>query len=224
MKWTGTIIATGSGSVGGCTFSHNRYGQYVRNRSIPVNTQTAEQQTIRSLFSLFASRWSGILTQAQRDAWDTYALNVGGVSGPRTGLNWYVACNTFRQQVSAGLGIVDAAPTIFALATFTPSVITADDSSNSVVGTFTNTDAWATEVGGALAIYGSLQMSPSRNFFAGPYKFKAVALGAVAPPASPIQYTDTTIVAGNKVGVYLRACRADGRISAVQRALATVIA
>jgi len=229
MKYTSQIIAAGSGSVGGCVFSRNRYGKYVRNRSIPVNSQTAQQQTVRNLFGVYASRWTSTLTAAQRTAWNTYAANVG-VVGPLgetqflTGLNWYIACNTFRLQV--GLATVDAAPTTFSLATFTPPPvpIVADDSSNNITVPYANTDPWATAVGGALAAYVSLPMSPSINFYKGPYRFAGVALGAVVPPTSPITIAQTTMVTGQLMALQLRACLADGRISAVQRYQTIVVA
>ena len=76
MKFKGTLIGEASGSIASLTFSHNRGGQYVRQRTIPTNPNTVFQQAIRSLVSELTSRWQNTLTEAQRAAWDQYAVQV----------------------------------------------------------------------------------------------------------------------------------------------------
>lgn len=211
MKYTSALVASAGGSVGGATASHNRYGLYFRARAVPVNPNTTFQQDVRNLFATYASRWTEVLNQAQRDGWDTYALNTNGT----TGLNAYVAANSARAQ--AGLTTIDVPPIIFAAATFTQvSGPIADDQSGDL--TFSNTDEWAGEVGGALILSVSRPFSPSINFFKGPYRFTDKILGAVVPPTSPFGFTvPFTVATGQKVGVHVRVVRADGRISVPQR-------
>lgn len=225
MKYKSQVIASGSGSVAGATFSRNRFGPYIRNRAIPVNTQTSFQQEARNSFATIASRWNSTLTQAQRDAWDTYGANVAVIDGlgnsiHLTGLNWYIACNTARRQVQINqptpLAYIDAAPTTFSLAPLTPPTLTVDDGSPADISlAFTNTDPWATAVGGGLFVEDSRQRSVGINFFTGPFRKVYRVSGAVTPPTSPAAIPSNFDGAiGNKMSVRVRAVMADGRISA----------
>ena len=51
MLFRGTHLTDASGSLSGVTYSHNRGGAYTRNRSIPVNPNTVQQQAVRNAFS-----------------------------------------------------------------------------------------------------------------------------------------------------------------------------
>ena len=215
MKYTGGIVAGGSGSIGGCTFSRNRFGSYIRNRSIPVNPNSIYQQTVRNALTTLSSRWSQTLTGAQRSAWETYAANVPTTDWEGnqiflTGFNWYVGCNTLRIQST--LSIIDAGPTTYVLPTFTLPVPTASASTTSLA--FTNTDAWANEVGGALIAFTSRPQSPTINFFKGPYRFSGTVLGSGTPPTSPQVITNPfTAAAPNRLHYKFVIVRADGRSS-----------
>lgn len=68
-----------SGSIGGLTASRNRGGAYFRRRVVPTNPNTPHQQGIRSALGALVQSWSTILTDEQREAWKTYAINT-----PRT--------------------------------------------------------------------------------------------------------------------------------------------
>jgi hypothetical protein len=216
MKFTGTIATAMSGSLAGVCASHNRYGQYFRQRAIPVNPQTEYQQNVRAQFGALASRWQAVLTADQRSAWETYALNVGG---GRTGLNWYIACNTVRRQTDIAdptpLDYVDDAPTTFSLAVLTPPSITvASGTPMTIQVAFNNEDPWANEVGGALFVADSRQRSPSVNFFNGPFLAVKRIEGAASPPSSPENVTSHFELHGvNKESCRFIACMADGRIS-----------
>lgn len=66
------ILGEMSGSIAGNTFSHNKGGQYVRQRTVPINPTTSRQMAVRSALSTTARSWQA-LTQTQRDAWAAYA-------------------------------------------------------------------------------------------------------------------------------------------------------
>jgi len=57
-----------SGSLGNLTYSHNLGGQYIRARSIPVNPNTERQGQVRSFLANWASNWTNLLIQVQRDS------------------------------------------------------------------------------------------------------------------------------------------------------------
>lgn len=217
MRFSSLVYSKASGSVGGLTYSHNKAGMYTRTRSTPVNPNTARQIAVRNAVGVLTSRWKETLTAGQRAAWDTYAVNTPvtdkmGDTQLLTGLNWYVACNTLRIQCS--LSIVDDGPTTYGLATLTPITATITASTKTAAVTFTNTDDWAGEVGGALLVYGSTGKSPTINFFKGPYRYANKIAGAVSPPASPANVVLVdALTAGQKVFLKAVAIRADGRIS-----------
>ena len=50
MLFKPTIVASLSGSLGGITASHNRFGAYLRERVIPVNPGTQPQVIVRNAF------------------------------------------------------------------------------------------------------------------------------------------------------------------------------
>lgn len=70
----GSVGGQISGSVGADVFSHNRFGPYIRRRSIPTNPQTDAQTQIRSLTATNSSAWAS-LTDAQKESWRVYAAN-----------------------------------------------------------------------------------------------------------------------------------------------------
>lgn len=69
------LKAPQSGSLAGTTASHNRYGQYERNRRTPVSpTRTSRQSTVRGLFSAASSAWQ-TLTAGVQAAWSSFAAS-----------------------------------------------------------------------------------------------------------------------------------------------------
>lgn len=218
MKYTSAIAATGSGSVGGATASHNRGGQYFRRRAIPTNPNTAPQQAVRGYFSTLNAAWNATLTSAQRSGWDTYALNtpvVDALGNPVNagGKGMYIRGNIPR--MTGSIARVDAAPSTFGLPALTAPAITSLTASTKVaVITFTNTDGWAIAVGGALLVFSSRPVNPSVNSFNGPFQYAGKVLGAVSPPTSPQNITTPFgLTAGQKVFMRFVAVDVQGRLS-----------
>lgn len=218
MKFKSQVYASVSGSVGGLTYSHNSGGMYCRARAIPTNPNSAFQQVLTNSMGQLTTRWGQTLTQAQRDAWAVFATNVPvvdtlGESRTIPPLAWYIKANSLRVQ--AGLSVIDAAPTVFELATLTIPVLTATAASATGSLAYTNTDAWAGEVGGALLVYASRPQNAGIQFFKGPYRYAGRVNGAATPPTSPATITlpFTTGPANSKIFMKVVAVRADGRPS-----------
>lgn len=218
MKYTSAIAATGSGSVGGATASHNRGGQYFRRRAIPVNPSTAQQQAVRGFFSTLQAAWNNTLTSAQRSAWDSYALNTpvtDSLGNPVNagGKGMYTRGNVPRLQAS--LTAISAGPTAFGLPALTsPGVTSLVASTGVTTFTYTNSDAWAIAVGGALLIYISRPQSVSINGFKGPFRFAGKVSGAATPPTSPGTVTSPfTYAVGQKGFIKFVSVTPDGRLS-----------
>lgn len=226
MKFTSQVYAATSGSVGGLTYSRNKGGMYCRARAVPTDPNTAFQQTVRNIMSQLAVAWTA-LTVAQRNAWAVWATNMSfvnslGATFLYTPQNCFNFCNIARVQAS--LSVITAAPVIFDLATLTPPVPTITAAGTTVSVAYTNTDAWANEVGGALLVYASRPQSPTINFFKSPYRFAGKVAGAGTPPTSPAVITlpFTSGPTGSKQFFRFRAVRADGRPSPDFRVGATV--
>ena len=223
MKFKGTIIGEASGSIASLTFSHNRGGQYIRQRSVPTNPATIYQTEVRNYMADLTSRWVNALTPSQRAAWDTYAANVklpDTLGEPRDpgGVAMYVRSNVPRLQ--GGLDRVDDAPTDYTLAALTtPTVVSVTAASDEASIAFTDADPWANETGGALLIYASRPQNPSINYFNGPYRFALAVLGDdTTPPTTPATVPlPFPIAVGNQVFFQARAVTADGRASSAIR-------
>lgn len=70
----GQVVAQASGSVGGTVFSRNRFGPYIRNRSIPVQPESGKQLARRAALSAASAQWSTLVANV-RKAWLVWAQN-----------------------------------------------------------------------------------------------------------------------------------------------------
>jgi len=119
MKFKSALVTAVSGSIGGMTGSHNRGGMYLRARATPTNPQTCKQSKARAAFGNASHAFNNTLTQAERDAWATYAAGspyTPPFCGPieLTARQWYVKSN--QPRIYAGLPSVHAAPTTMGMA------------------------------------------------------------------------------------------------------------
>jgi len=229
MIYKSALVTEASGSLGGLVASHNKGGQYLRARVVPVNPGTPQQEFIRATMADLANRWSNTLSDAQRDQWTAYAEAVpipSALGDPHNipPLAMYVRSNVTRLQ--AGLARIDTGPAILNLGSFTVPTIDAlsAGASTADIG-FDNTDAWAGEVGGAMFVYASRGNSPTINFFKGPYRFAGLIVGAVVPPTSPATITlPFAVVATQRVFFRFSTARADGRLASDFRDFGTAAA
>lgn len=218
----GGAAVTGSGSIGGQTYSHNRYGAYIRRKAIPVNSRTARQVVNRSRFTNGVIGWFG-LTAAQRTAWDTYAANVPftdalGQTIYLTGQNMYV--RSVSAMLAASLTPVSDAPTVYNTGDVdaTLAITGAAKDTEQVDFSFDDTLAWTSEDGAALLLSLSRPQSVTRAYNGQPTRVCLVTPGdSVTPITSPLSFVATTLSyalsTGNVVRLKARIIRADGRVS-----------
>jgi hypothetical protein len=214
MLFKSPVYSEASGSIAGITYSHNRGGQYTRARVVPVNPGTPFQQAIRAFVQSLTAAWNNLLTDPEREAWNTYAFNVpilGPLGEPRNigGLAHYIRSNIPRLQ-AGGLQI-DAAPIIFNLGQATPPVATITAPSTASIA-FTNTDEWYTVgVSGIMAVYASRPRPASINYFKGPYRFMGYIM---TPDVNPkVMTLPFVVAAGQRIFLQARANQTDGRLS-----------
>jgi hypothetical protein len=199
---------------------------YLRARTIPVNPATPQQETIRQAASFLVIRWSDDLTPAQRSAWNTYAANVTltGRQGDAinvSGQSMYIRSNV--SLVQAGLIIVDTAPILFNLGSFTEPSFAPVAATDVVDVSFDDTDNWANTDDAALLVYLSRPQGPSITFFKGPYRFAGLIAGdAITPPTSPASIPAPFVFeVGHRVFASIRATQGDGRLSDTFRGFGT---
>lgn len=218
------------GSIGGTTFARNRYGNYARNKTVPVDPASSYQTAIRATMGQVRSLWFNSCTAAQRTAWGVYATNVSmvnriGQSIKLTGYNMF--CRTNTSLLYNSLDPILDAPTDFSLAEqdATLAVTCSAATQNLSVAFDTDLD-WVDEDDAHLLIYASRPMNPTINFFKGPYRLAgSVAGDATTAPTSPQTIAvPFAVVAGQKVFVQARIVRADGRMSEPFRVSCTVAA
>ena len=218
VKYGGGIIQM-SGSIAGTVHARNHYGNYARARTKPVNPQSAMQTAVRSSFGFLADSWAQTLTSAQRTAWNLYGASVAmknhlGEVVYMTGFNHYIRSNSILKRSARTL--VAAGPTVFELPAVDPTFSMACAQTDNM-GTFTYDDSmdWANEVGGWMHMFMGQPQNPQRNFFDGPWKLYAAVAGSLgSPPSSPGNTSAPFAMStGQKVWVYARITRADGRTS-----------
>jgi hypothetical protein len=114
------LTVPSSGSIGGVTYSHNRAGQYTRNRRKPVQpVGTGRRGVIKAAFGAASSAWAALSGGVQA-AWSSYAdshpyVDRLGSSIKLTGHQIFVAVNT--QLINCGQAIspeIPASDSVFA--------------------------------------------------------------------------------------------------------------
>lgn len=206
-----------SGSIGGTVWSRNRFGAYIRNRSVPVNPNTDRQVAVRNAVRALTIAWEQTLTQVQRDAWDTYASNVIwtnklGQAVNLTGLNHYIRSNTVR--VMNAIAAVDAAPTIFNLATAELELaVTASEATQDLTIDGDGGADWVGEADAWQFFYMGLPQNSNIKFFGGPYRLLTATPGAGPPPFPVVTGAAFPFAEGQRIWVRSRIARGDGRLS-----------
>lgn len=187
MRVRYSVLADASGSFGGLVASHNRAGQYIRTRVRPTNPSSPSQVQVRTIFTNLSTAWA-LLTDDQRDAWVTYALNVpiAGVFGEPlklTGHTMFIRSNAARLQ--AGLSRVDDAPTIFAAVELSPITYEPVAASGAIFVTINVADPWTLTAGAALLVYVTRQGSGTVRFRRLPFRLRG---GPFIAPLTPVPF------------------------------------
>lgn len=208
-----------SGKLGGIVFSHNRFGPYMRLRSIPVNPNTNRQSAVRAAVGLLAAAWTTVLTPAQRATWEIYAANISrtnavGGSIKITGYNMFLRSNV-QAKVSGAIIIFDG-PADLTLPAQDPTIVaTIDEAGQQISLAYDDTQPWASQATGVMEVYMSQPYNASTNFIGGPYRFAGNIEGTgPGPTASPQVVAVPFEVAENqKVKVAVRIREEDSRIT-----------
>jgi len=111
-----------SGKSDGTVFSRNRFGAYVRTKTVPVNPNTGQQSVAREAFRTATGAWKA-LSNADRAAWNTFAaayvyIDVFGQSKKLTGAQLFIGANARQSQLglptsdTPGISVPPTSPAI----------------------------------------------------------------------------------------------------------------
>jgi len=214
--------------MGGCTFSRNRTGSYIRRKVVPTNPASSFQTEKRGRFASLVILWTTVLTPTQRASWDSWANATeqsgwGGKVYKMTGQNAYIAMNTMRLE--RDYGPINEPPPHYSSCQLTPPVITKADVSDQEISFNINVaDEWAILDNAGLCCYVGRPQNPSVNYFKGPYRFAFAFSGSGGNPLTNPRISSTPFhfALGQRVFCQFRAQAEDGRISVATRS--TIIA
>lgn len=227
----GLGIVQMSGSIAGDVHARNRYGNYKRARTKPVNPRSDLQSAARVAMMFMTEAWhESLMDDAKRGAWRVYAdaINWNNRLGELvhlSGFNHFVRANISRMR--AGLALVYDGPVDPTLpqpdGAFACSG-TADDQKIAV--TFEGTDAWDDEDDAGLIVHQGEPQLASRNFFNGPWRFcDSIDGDSVTPPSSPVEIDAAyTLTTGQRVWMKGLISRADGRLTNAFRCPSFIVA
>jgi hypothetical protein len=205
IKYGGGIIQA-SGSIAGNTFARNRFGNYARPRTKPVNPQSSYQVVIRTAMAYFTQRWHDTVTAAQRTAWNTYAAAVAmnnrlGETVYLTGFNHYLRVNIVRLQL--GQSTCDAGPPTLTLPEQDPTfAITASVATQLITVTWNDSAPWSDIAASVLGLWMGQPQAATRNFFNGPWRMMGSIPGNGTSPTT--MAPSFTLVLGQRIWVYAR--------------------
>ena len=176
----GEMISDMRGKINGTVHSKNRSGQYMRNKTSPVNPQTTSQSGVRNSFSTFAQGWRA-LTEAQRDAWTSASenftkTNVFGDNIKLTGANLYMSLN--RNIATAAGAAITSPPLPSAVTGLTALSGDPDVSDATIVMTYTP----AIPATGTVLIFATAPQSAGVSFVKNKYRFiESIVAADVSP-------------------------------------------
>lgn len=107
-------IIDNRGSVSGNTFSRSKFGATMRAKTSPVNPNTAKMGLAKSKLVTASRAWATVLTDAQRDTWNAWALtqpqtNVFGQVSYLSGQQWFTKLSV--NLVNLGGAAITSPPT-----------------------------------------------------------------------------------------------------------------
>lgn len=134
QTWMSDIRGKQNGSV----FSKNRFGNYLRTKTTPINRNTSAQQGVRFNFATLSSGWRG-LTAIQRAGWrmavDGFKkINSLADSVSLTGAQLYISLN--RNLTSVQVATISTAPAPVSIDQLTTLGLVAETTTNTIKVSF----------------------------------------------------------------------------------------
>jgi len=215
----GAGIVQMSGSIAGDVHARNRFGNYIRPRTKPVNPNSPRQESARTIMSHLAEYWHSNLTAVQRGLWDTYAAAVAmknriGETVHLTGFNHFIRTN--GSHVTWSGVVLEDAPTILSLAEKDDALACVEEDIAGQSFNFEcNTTGWAANGDPKMIIllYQGRPQLASRNFFGGPWRYMGVINAQEGALGSANKDASFAFGLGQKVWFQARLMTNSGRLS-----------
>ncbi|MBA7648557.1 hypothetical protein ES703_56345 [subsurface metagenome] len=213
-------IADARGSMAGNTYSRNRFGNYMRSRTKPINPRSSRQSAARILMMMLAEQWrESPMDDAKRLAWETYAKGVNwnnmlGETVTLTGYNMFIRSNA-ALLAAGGTLVTDGPPDIGLPPGDEDFAVVFNATTRKVSVTFDPDKDWAKETGAFLSVEIGRPQSATRNFFGTPYRNTGAIAGVDTTGVSSPQLLDPafTLTPGQKIWARARIIRKDSRCS-----------
>lgn len=215
----GAGIVQISGSIAGDVHARNRFGNYIRPRTKPVNPRSIRQEAIRSILSHLAEYWHGTLTPLQRAAWEVYAAAVAmknrlGETIYLTGYNHFIRTN--GSHVTWSGIVLPNAPVILNMPEQDDALVCVEEGIAGQSFNFEcNTDGWAPNGDPKMIIllYQGIPQLASRNFFDGPWRYMGVINATEGALGSATKDASFVFGLGQKVWFQARLMTNSGRLT-----------
>jgi len=215
----GAGIVQMSGSIAGNVHARNRFGNYVRPRTKPVNPHSTRQEAARAIVSYLAEYWHQDLDATQRNLWNVYAAAVAmknrlGETIHLTGFNHFIRTNA--AQKGMGETEIDAAPSVLSLPEKDTDLVCSEEDIAAQTFSFTcSTAGWVPNGDpkfGILIYQGQPQLA-SRHFFAGPWRYMDFIDATEGAAGTGTLAASFAFALGQKVWFQARVMTASGRLS-----------
>lgn len=159
----GTTVGSASGSVAGSTYSRNRYGAYIRNRTKPVKATSEAAINQKAIFGSISRLWKDI-SEENRSAWIEWAagnpiidsLGSSQILAPNVA---FMRCNTVL--AAFGMSTIESPPQYPGPQALIPTSITATSSPQALSMVLPES---ALDANTGLQIYIAAPLSPSINY------------------------------------------------------------
>lgn len=179
-----------SGAIGASVYSHNRFGAYIRSRSIPVNPNSTAQALIRASMLAAQAAWQD-LAEVNRALWEGYADSVSwknrfGDTVKLTDQQHFLRVAALARYVGLGANF-DNPPSEMRLPAPDETVTASAPAGGPAVAIAFGaaTDAWKAAAGNYLLVFIGRERGPKVNYYGGPYRYMGKVQGASTPPTSP---------------------------------------
>jgi len=185
----GNGVVDARGSVGGTVLSRGRGGATQRAKTSPTQWQSDRRQQSKAILSTVSGIWQSTLTQAQRAAWNSFALvtpstNVFGQTTYLTGHQWFCKCSI--NLLIAGLPVNTGAPASATVPGPITLALTVTHTGVDAVS-LAYTDAGAPAVN-YLAIYACQPISPGISYVNSLFRQIKIVLDAGSPVGIAADY------------------------------------
>lgn len=185
------IIGDARGKLGGNVHTKGRFGAVARAKVSPVQPRSSFQRSVRSRFTAQSKGWSGLLTDAMRAAWESFARanpvkDVFGMTRILTGHQMYVRLNAVILRL--GGTALTLPPLSLAIAEPTSVTVTAVHGTPSTLTTTVTGPPTADE---CAEIWAARPQSAGRKFVGSNYRLIATKAAAGPGPYSDGNDYDT---------------------------------